>query len=429
MASIPNDSETSIIKDSDFRRKINREVLDYRKRLYHYTNLSNFWNIVKSDSFWATESRFSNDAEERIWGMKIGRDKLDFKDIDNDLHTINHFVVCFCDESDILSQWRGYATGGGVSIGLDLGMTLPYTVFLKPEPLDKSPFTDTDNCGTCYTRPFKVIYLDKETDKMETVRRILGSDNREISEEQFTALLPFVKHNGFKEEKEWRLVFEEKDFNSVNMENFHSYINYRLDDDRKQVPFICVRPGNVKHEKNECRVRIQTDTNIIELSSDKINGVIQEKVKSRDGFQVFECVVHDKSGTESKLDDTYCFGCSNRKWKGDLIASVECRHFKSSEEWALQRNPEVSIIYISQGRKQEEIFNALYEYVGKLKNHKVKIWCEGHLPIREIVVGPCVNQQDVIESIRHFCLHSNKYWLRCVDVKGSEIPYRTPVAN
>lgn len=38
--------------------------------IYQYRSLDNFWSIIESDSFWATNARFSNDHEEQRLGMR-----------------------------------------------------------------------------------------------------------------------------------------------------------------------------------------------------------------------------------------------------------------------------------------------------------------------------------------------------------------------
>jgi hypothetical protein len=82
----------------------------------HYTSIDTAFNILDSDSFWATNVRFSNDAmEERL--LKI--DNI----IDRD-----DYVVCFCTKNDKLSQWRGYCHDGGMAINLDLNFTQEYSV-------------------------------------------------------------------------------------------------------------------------------------------------------------------------------------------------------------------------------------------------------------------------------------------------------------
>ena len=73
----------------------------------------------------------------------------------------------------------------------------------------------------------------------------------------------------------------------------------------------------------------------------------------------------------------------------------------------------------------DSVERTVTEVCKDLESERIKIWCEGHLPIRSIRVSPCENQEQVIRSLRHYCKHK-KYWLKYVDVVGSLIPYRRP---
>ena len=100
--------------------------------VYQYRSFKSFWQILKSDSFWATNARFSNDEEEQQFGMEIIAalfgDKC-LEDNQNDNFGLNeNYIICFCKEDDKLSQWRGYAPEGGVSMGFDFGMPRAFSI-------------------------------------------------------------------------------------------------------------------------------------------------------------------------------------------------------------------------------------------------------------------------------------------------------------
>ena len=88
---------------------------------------------------------------------------------------------------------------------------------------------------------------------------------------------------------------------------------------------------------------------------------------------------------------------------------------------------EDKLITIPQGYNQEAVFskvNSLVEKVNeksKAERKKIKIFCEGHIPIRKIIVSPMQNKERIKEQIEHYC--RSKYWLRYVDVELSDIPY------
>ncbi|WP_157071248.1 DUF2971 domain-containing protein, partial [Alicyclobacillus acidiphilus] len=124
--------------------KYREEFVANVEMLYHYTNLDGFKGIIEGKSFWASDIRFLNDSTEFIHGRDLclecveslcrdnpGSDGLTFLEGLRDLLTASPllwgdiddspyyiFVVSFCEDGDLLSQWRGYSRGQqGVSLG------------------------------------------------------------------------------------------------------------------------------------------------------------------------------------------------------------------------------------------------------------------------------------------------------------------------
>lgn len=129
--------------------------------LYHYTTLEGLLGIIGSKTLWATDAEFLNDAQEMQFGRpEVHRALLDraeslwpegsdpesdaSPDLQDDCSRAaairsaaaelypepgpfarygRHaaYVACFCEEGDLLSQWRGYSSGGGYALGFDLG--------------------------------------------------------------------------------------------------------------------------------------------------------------------------------------------------------------------------------------------------------------------------------------------------------------------
>lgn len=105
--------------------------------LYHYTNAAGLLGIVEHNKFWATHINFLNDASELIYARHLVEDALrngeerSKSPIAREFcrramtcfdvsQTMDVFVTCFCEQGDLLSQWRGYAQAGeGYSIGID----------------------------------------------------------------------------------------------------------------------------------------------------------------------------------------------------------------------------------------------------------------------------------------------------------------------
>jgi hypothetical protein len=91
---------------------------------------------VNTAEVWATKIQFMNDATEFGLALTIARKELDsmsdsasamqvaacvrLRDSLRGLEDINIFAACFCEDGDLLSQWRGYSENShGYSIAFD----------------------------------------------------------------------------------------------------------------------------------------------------------------------------------------------------------------------------------------------------------------------------------------------------------------------
>ena len=105
--------------------------------LCHYTSIEGAHGIMTSGDLWLTNARYLNDNEELELGYKVIDEVLEKMIIEalgrssregelRELRTRSEtreegeevFVCCFCEHSDLLSQWRGYAENGG-GVGLE----------------------------------------------------------------------------------------------------------------------------------------------------------------------------------------------------------------------------------------------------------------------------------------------------------------------
>jgi hypothetical protein len=98
--------------------------------LFHYTNAAGLLGILQTHRLWATNLRYLNDLSEMDYSTPLIQaavaDRFDsdtaeqfIQGLQNfDEHT-GHYVVCFSDGGDVLSQWRHYAESGGYAIGLN----------------------------------------------------------------------------------------------------------------------------------------------------------------------------------------------------------------------------------------------------------------------------------------------------------------------
>ena len=181
--------------------------------------------ILQSGKLWATEVRYMNDASELDYALEFARQELD-KFLDEYPPSTSTrqklagqlrlaldsgetkwredffcFVACFCEEADLLSQWRGYGAGGGYAMGFDVAAWEQARKDLR----------------------FRPVRYDEEAYRQELhdrFRHLFAQENHVIEAwadhrdlwdiynrgEVYGAIsfdAPFRKHPGFKEERGW----------------------------------------------------------------------------------------------------------------------------------------------------------------------------------------------------------------------------------
>jgi hypothetical protein len=105
--------------------------------LYHYTGQTGFLGIIQGEELHATKIQFMNDSTEFSATLSLTRELLRtlkppnalsqksliytaFEQSLQGLEDINIFAACFCEDGDLLSQWRGYTgASGGYAVGFD----------------------------------------------------------------------------------------------------------------------------------------------------------------------------------------------------------------------------------------------------------------------------------------------------------------------
>lgn len=201
--------------------------------LYHYTDARGVEGIISEREIWSTEIESMNDKKEIKYGMEVIEEEIEsakreYEDklvkevfltsIEEEIRNLadeeySIFVTCFCREGDLLSQWRGYADkGGGYSVefnfnentrisGINDEQERPYLrkVIYDKEAQKKMAGTLINSvCEICSTFPS----LERDNpDKKE----VWSSVAKYISKILIDFAIAF-KHEGFEEEKEWRLV-------------------------------------------------------------------------------------------------------------------------------------------------------------------------------------------------------------------------------
>lgn len=144
--SIPSDERQRYIAFAlQLTRELNSLAIPPDTMLWHYTNGSALIAILDSMSIFSTQISCLNDTTEMRYGSKLFQAALaDLHQANNDEATLKlldsalsyfkenpelpaqavavHFVACFSDQKDDLSQWRGYGNGeNGYAIGFEAG--------------------------------------------------------------------------------------------------------------------------------------------------------------------------------------------------------------------------------------------------------------------------------------------------------------------
>lgn len=204
-----------------------------RPILAHYTSVQTVESILKNDELWLSHPMLMNDHQEMGWALNEGRislithDRMEescgdetryqelmeafeyhyWKFTNQDFHNV--FVSCFCtheaDNKDgLLSMWRAYgANGGGVALVFD-------TSKLKAED-EESPLLlmpviyASDEDRRAWIRN-KVDELSEFIKKQNPPHDDLGVIAYHFLE-RIKVFALCSKHNGFAEEREWRLIY------------------------------------------------------------------------------------------------------------------------------------------------------------------------------------------------------------------------------
>ena len=209
------------IPDASFRASGN---------FYHYTSFENCIKMLEHTDMvfemWASHILYLNDTEEHKNGLKLIDRKVEdlllsrgdalcdwteqYLEKRSQSYSDEIYVICFCSERNLLSQWKYYGKNSGVAIEYNLNKC-EYAGFFPEFPnmylkqyIRKAVYDDMEKQGIVDEFIKKRIYsIYENTSKSEIEKR------RETKEEldKLYKLAPLFKHNFFKEEHESRLLF------------------------------------------------------------------------------------------------------------------------------------------------------------------------------------------------------------------------------
>ncbi|HKQ39920.1 MAG TPA: DUF2971 domain-containing protein [Verrucomicrobiae bacterium] len=199
--------------------------------LYHYTDAQGLLGMLNSHKLWATNRRFMNDPTEAEYAANTIRNVVEnhrdqyetglFEKVKAGVELIlklyleqdEHYLACFCENGDLLSQWRGYGSvGGGYAMGFvadSLGLIL-YQSPDKPEPVLRKVLYKTKQ-QTELTGQWVKFIFDWESFRRRAAPK--KDIDIEINDFGWTALNWFIsqsvrcfKHPAYEEEQEWRVI-------------------------------------------------------------------------------------------------------------------------------------------------------------------------------------------------------------------------------
>jgi hypothetical protein len=186
----------------------NRDFLKELKLVYHYTSLQSLHKILTSRCLHFSHCSFMQDYTEFEFGFKKFQEKLGFgllqpdgkkgsaKDLQN---SIGLFIGSFTALKDSLGQWRSYASSAtGIAIGFDIIKLDKFCI--KKEDLFFGSVVYLDDLEKIYSEFIGTIgpYL--------TYAKKTGADLSAITLVPVSMLSAFIKHSGYKEEAEIRII-------------------------------------------------------------------------------------------------------------------------------------------------------------------------------------------------------------------------------
>lgn len=186
-------------------------------KLFHYTTVEGFIGIITSRSLWASDMLSLNDASEASYPFRIITEALEAgrpgvpqehrRRFETQLteylfRMCTPFVACFCEDGDLLSQWKGYGNGGE---GFALGVSPSWLLSLDSSigfRLQRVIYDVDQQVGL-------VRMLLDHVSSLLARRSFSDQEQREVWQQAAASLGPWVvmfKDPVFREEREWRLV-------------------------------------------------------------------------------------------------------------------------------------------------------------------------------------------------------------------------------
>jgi hypothetical protein len=196
------------------------------RRLHHYTTLGGLQGILESGALWASDVRFMNDSSELTYASTLIDEvvmevlhEVEESDLRAALPLRNGFansfefgaqpfITCFCENDDLLSQWRGYGVkDASVSLGFDLSLIaavrdLPPNTYLRKVVYDEEQQrTEVRTVVRTWLQTVRTMLADGENLSDLFPYPAIWAIQQALIEHHLC-----FKHPTFSEENEWRLI-------------------------------------------------------------------------------------------------------------------------------------------------------------------------------------------------------------------------------
>jgi hypothetical protein len=184
--------------------------------LYHYTTQAGLLGILDKREIWATHTQYLNDRQEFRYALAIFREELEALALQNsdieqvrciqemrevvqdELSGTNVCVASFSEESDSLSQWRGYAGNAGFAIGFEgeylASLTAKDHAYLAP------CIYESDRQRTVVQALLQEV-IEQNLSPQRLNQRPGGNLSAYL-----LRFAPLLKHRSFGGEREWRII-------------------------------------------------------------------------------------------------------------------------------------------------------------------------------------------------------------------------------
>lgn len=186
-----------------------------REHVYHYTTIEGLIGICTSRTIWATDLLYMNDTSEYLYSSRIIEEVTSayaacHPEFEGYQYACHHnpldfglrvYAACFCEEKDLLSQWRAYARQGtGYAIEFSWAKLRDRFPLNRIGKVEYAEHTQKDVLNQILT---------SLTSEALTTRRDQDSPFARVAGGLANALLTvraFLKSVTFQEEREWRII-------------------------------------------------------------------------------------------------------------------------------------------------------------------------------------------------------------------------------